>query len=291
MSDPKKPSAALTIGCELRFRPRGDGILLLHVEAMRAARQTVAEERLRILAGNAGPEVPFERHVTAAGNRLVRIVLSPRGPTEIAVIYNARAVAAPLRHDPATVAEIPLRDLPFECLPYLLPSRYCQSDKLGRFAAQRFGALAPGHARVTAICNWLYDHIDYVKGSSDTHTTVHDTLVSRAGVCRDFAHLGIALCRALGIPARFVSAYAADLQPPDFHAVFEAYLAGRWYLFDPTRQASLDRIARIGVGRDAADVSFSTIYGDVEPDKPVVSATFDGHPAPPTLKAVSLTDG
>ena len=125
--------------------------------------------------------------------------------------------------------------------------------------------MPPGHERVTAICNWIYDTIAYRPGSSDTGTSAYDTLAERAGVCRDFSHLGIAFCRALGIPARFVSGYAYGLEPPDFHAVFEAYLDGRWYLFDPTRQAALDAIVRIGVGRDAAEVSFATIFGAMNP--------------------------
>jgi transglutaminase-like putative cysteine protease len=115
------------------------------------------------------------------------------------------------------------------------------------------------------VCNWIHDWIDYRRGTSDAHTSACDTLVDRAGVCRDFAHLGIALCRASGIPARFISVYAYRLQPVDFHAVFEAWLGGRWYLFDPTRQAALDGLVRIGVGRDAAEVSFASINGSAEP--------------------------
>ncbi len=279
----------LSVGCELRFHPRGDGLLLLQIEASRLPCQTVREERLRVSAGNAGPQIAVESWVAADGNRMLRIAPPPRGfPSEVSVVYRAEVTPAALSHDPATVDEVPLADIPLAAQPYLLPSRYCQSDKLHRLAAQEFGDLATGHSRVTAICNWIYEHLDYVHGSSDAHTTVHDTLVSRVGVCRDFAHLGIALCRALGIPARFVSAYAAGLQPPDFHAIFEAYLAGRWYLFDPTRQATLDRVVRIGVGRDATDVSFATIYGEITPTKPTVTATPGGQTA--TLQAISLSD-
>jgi transglutaminase-like putative cysteine protease len=149
-------------------------------------------------------------------------------------------------------------------LPYLYPSRYCQSDNLSRFAWRQFGAIATGHERVTAVCNWIYEYVDYLAGSSDSGTSAHDTFTQRAGVCRDFAHLGISFCRALGIPARFVSAYGWKLTPQDFHAVFEAYLGGRWYLFDATRLCPIDGIVRIGVGRDAADTSFATFYGQIE---------------------------
>jgi transglutaminase-like putative cysteine protease len=133
-----------------------------------------------------------------------------------------------------------------------------------RFVAAEFGHLVPGYSRVTAICNWIYDNVLYLSGSSDSLTSACDTAIERVGVCRDFAHLGIAFCRALNIPARFVSGYAYGLNPPDFHAWFEAYLGGRWYLFDPTRLVPQSGLIRVGTGRDAADVSFATIFGPVQ---------------------------
>ena len=114
----------------------------------------------------------------------------------------------------------------------------------------------------------------YYSGSSDVITSATDTLLERHGVCRDFAHLGIALCRALGIPARYVSAYAWRLHPPDFHAVFEAWLdgpgGGAWYLFDPTRKSAVDGLVRIGVGRDAGEVAFCNMFGAVDGEAPLV---------------------
>ena len=107
--------------------------------------------------------------------------------------------------------ELPFAEVPAEALPYLYPSRYCPSDMLGRFAYKTFGDMAPGVTRVTAVCNWIYEHLDYVPGSSDSSTTALDVLTQAAGVCRDYAHLGITICRALGIPARYVSGYAVDL--------------------------------------------------------------------------------
>ena len=160
--------------------------------------------------------------------------------------------------------EVRPADLPLDILYYLYPSRYCQSDRLLRFVAAEFGDLVPGYSRVTAICNWIYDNVLYLSGSSDSLTSACDTAIERVGVCRDFAHLGIAFCRALNIPARFVSGYAYGLNPPDFHAWFEAYLGGRWYLFDPTRLVPQNGLIRVGTGRDAADVSFATIFGPVQ---------------------------
>lgn len=195
------------------------------------------------------------------GNRYLG-VFAPAGT--LTVRYAASVDLQLVQADADLIQEIPIQEVPLSCFEYLLPSRYCPSDKLENFVERHFGDLPPGHNRVTAICNWIYDHVDYQRGSSDAATTALDAFIRRAGVCRDFAHMGVAFCRALGIPARFVSCYAYGLVPADFHAVFEAYLGGHWWLFDPTRQAALDGIVRIGVGRDAADVSFATIYGQAE---------------------------
>ena len=124
---------------------------------------------------------------------------------------------------------------------------------------------------MTAICNWIHDNLEYLPGSSHGTTSAVDTIIDHAGVCRDFAHLGITMCRAMDIPARYVSSYAFRLDPPDFHATFEAFLGGRWYLFDATRKAALDGLIRIGVGRDAAEVSFSSFFGKAESDEMKVS--------------------
>ena len=140
-----------------------------------------------------------------------------------------------------------------------------ESDRLANFALREFAGFPRGHLRVSMICGWIYQNIEYRRGSSDAQTTAIEILVQRAGVCRDFSHLGIAFCRALGIPARFVTCYAFGLSPSDFHAVFEAYLGGRWWLFDGTRQAALDGLVRIGIGRDAAEVAFATPFGLINP--------------------------
>ena len=162
------------------------------------------------------------------------------------------------------IAETPPAQLPLDIVPYLYPSRYCQSDRLMKLAQDEFGNCQPGYARVQSVCDWIYHKVDYISGSSDAHTSAYDTATQRAGVCRDFAHLGIAFCRALSIPARFVSAYAWQLDPPDFHACFEAYLGDRWYLFDATRLAPTNGLVRIGTGKDAAEVAFATVFGAVQ---------------------------
>jgi transglutaminase-like putative cysteine protease len=158
-------------------------------------------------------------------------------------------------------------------LTYLNPSRYCESDLLARFAFEEFGQLYPGYSRVQAICNWVFEQLDYTPGSTTATTTAADVLLQRTRVCRGYAHLAIALCRGIGIPARYVAGYAVDLQPPDFHGFMEAFLEGNWYLFDPTRLTSILGLVRIGSGRDAADVSVATITGNVLLTQQAVWAT------------------
>jgi transglutaminase-like putative cysteine protease len=149
-------------------------------------------------------------------------------------------------------------DLPSKVLPFLLPSRFCHSDKFMRFAQREFASAGDGVARIMAILEWIHRNVDYVSGVSNAETTAERTFVDRAGVYRDFTHLVITLGRVLGIPARAVSAYALQLDPPDFHAIFEVYLENGWWLIDPTRLAPIEGIVRIGSGRDASDIAFLT---------------------------------
>lgn len=245
------------LGCQLDYTIVQPTTLILNVEPMRGAQQSVLSESFTIT-----PPLLSEPHrALESTNRYRRLILQP-GP--VSVRYEGDVELTPVSEHPQDVPEVPVAELPLDVLPYLYPSRYCESDKLGRFAWREFGDIASGHEKVTALCNWIYDYVDYQAGSSHSATSAHDTFTERAGVCRDFAHLGISFCRALGIPARFVSAYGWQLEPQDFHAVFEAYLGDRWYLFDPTRLCPIDGIVRIGIGRDAADTAFSTFYGQVQ---------------------------
>ena len=192
------------------------------------------------------------------GSRGVRIDAEP---CELTINYNATVELSPDIEQNRYLNEVEHNKLPTSVLSFLNPSRYCESDRLGRLAWKEFGQLQPGYLRVDAICNWVNDHLDYVADSTDTSSSACDVLIQRAGVCRDFAHVSIALCRALGIPARYVSGYAVGLEPPDFHGFFEAYLEDRWFLFDATRMAPVSGLVRIGIGRDAADASFANIVG------------------------------
>ena len=157
----------------------------------------------------------------------------------------------------------PVRSIPSEVIKFLMPSRYCHPEDFFEFVPNQFGRQSGG-CLIVAMSEWIKDHFTYGDGVSDASTTATDSFAKRAGVCRDYAHVLIAMSRAVGIPARFVSAYAPDVEPPDFHAVVEVYLEGRWHLVDPTGMARAPEIVRIGVGRDAADVSFMTSYGRME---------------------------
>ena len=176
---------------------------------------------------------------------------------------------------PEQLAEVPVAGLPGAVLPYIYPSRYCQSDRLHCLAVKEFGNLRQGYARVQAIRDWVLNRVTFRSNSSTGNTTAVDTLVEEVGVCRDFAHLMIALCRAVNIPARFAATidFGADpiLGPTDFHACVEVYLGDRWYLFDPSGVAIPMGFVRLGTGRDAADTAFSTIFGGVRGSAPVIS--------------------
>jgi transglutaminase-like putative cysteine protease len=143
------------------------------------------------------------------------------------------------------------------------PSRYCPSDHLIGFAVAEFRQGADVASRVANITEWIRQRISYVPGSSDVHDSAEDTLLTGMGTCRDFAHLGIALCRATGIPARFAAVYAPGLFPMDFHAVFEALQLGRWCVHDATGLAPRSSLVRIATGRDAADAAFSAVNSGV----------------------------
>lgn len=160
----------------------------------------------------------------------------------------------------AGLATDPMHCLPPDVVQYLWPSRYCDSDRFEAPVAREFGHLAGGD-KVLAIAKFVGGYLTYLPGVSGSTTTASDAYVQRQGVCRDFAHLLIAMVRAADIPARMVGAYALGVSPPDFHAVVEVWLDGAWHLIDPTGMAEPGGIVRIGVGRDATDVAFLTIFG------------------------------
>jgi transglutaminase-like putative cysteine protease len=244
----------IQLGSTLEYEVREPTIFLFKIAAATTPRQSINNEVMTFT-----PELNVEQcQIGEDGNRLHRVVVQP---CNLSIRYEATMDMCPEFEFARDVGETPVARIPPDVLTYLNPSRYCESDLLGRFAFEEFGKLDLGYLRVQAICDWVYDHLDYVPGSTTAATTATDVLLQRTGVCRDYAHLAISLCRGVGIPARYVSGYAVDLNPPDYHGFMEAYLDGQWYLFDPTRLASTLGLVRIGVGRDAADVAFSTLNG------------------------------
>lgn len=205
------------------------------------------------------PEVPLEKVTTSKGNRVVRVE-APAGAFDVRYTATIELLRPPL---PVEVkADNPGR-LHLSILTYMLPSRYCESDRFTQQAWELFGKIENRAEQVREICRWVDAHLEYAAGATDSRTSAWDVWQLRKGVCRDYTHLAIALCRALNIPARYVSGYAAGLEPMDFHACFEAYIGGHWYLFDPTDQLAADRIAVISRGRDAANAPLTTIFGRV----------------------------
>jgi transglutaminase-like putative cysteine protease len=248
------------LGCQLYYTIAQPSTLIWNVQIARVRGQNILQEELKL-----NPPIEVAEYISPLeGNRYIR---SNAIAGDLQLSYRATVELSQLEIAAQAAAEIPPANLPLETLQYLYPSRYSQSDLLVGLANSEFGNIEPGYARVSAICDWIYSKVKYLSGSTDSQTSACDTARERAGVCRDFAHLGIAFCRALNIPARFVSAYAYRLEPADFHACFEAYLGDRWYLFDATRLAPIDGIIRIGIGRDAADVSFGTLFGEVRMDR------------------------
>ena len=242
------------VDCTLAYQLNGPTDFLFLVHAVNGMDQQVVSESLVV-------SPPVQLHVfedPTVHHRFMRIH-AEAGAFELR--YRARVCRTPLAHD-LLAPEVAVAALPDEILHNLMPTRYCESDHLGHAALKMFGGLAPGYPRVQAICDWIFNNVDYQIGSSQATTTARDVFLQRTGVCRDFAHLAITFCRALNIPARLVVGYArfAD-PPPDFHAVFEAYIGGRWVMFDATRMSPVDELIRIATGRDAKDVAFATIFG------------------------------
>jgi len=242
----------LTIQVDLDYNFPEPADVLLAIEVARLPDQALIEDLLTV-----GASQPLR---TVAGEDGIGRRTWMRGEGLSHLSYRALVEV----DRPATAIESlpisPPPDLPAAVVPYLWPSRYCESDRFEAFVDKTFGAIEGG-AKLLAMAEWIKREMGYAAGSSDSTTTAVDAFVSRLGVCRDFAHLMASFARAAGVPARLVSAYAWGLKPPDFHAVVEVWLAGGWHLVDATCLAPTEGLARIGVGRDATDIAFMTIFG------------------------------
>jgi transglutaminase-like putative cysteine protease len=256
------------IHAELHYQVLQRTTVLLNLHALATANQTLSNESFQITPGVVWEELPIE---TSGENRYIR--LDTGDATQLDITYS---VTAETKHEMVSheaLHELSVSQVHRSALPFLFPSRYCQSDRLGKLAWKEFGGISHPYDQAVAITDWIFENIDYLSGSTDAGTSAFDTVTQRAGVCRDFAHLGIALCRALSIPARYFTGYVCDMQPPDFHACFEACIGNHWIIFDPTRLAPLNGLVRIATGRDAADASVATIFGKMQLIGMMVSCT------------------
>jgi transglutaminase-like putative cysteine protease len=247
------------VGCEFAYEASTATAAIAQVFVRPDGEHRIVAERRRL-----DPDGGFREYCDAFGNRCGRFVI-PEGPFTLR--YDA-LVEVSGEPDPvvAEAPQTPVGELPDEAMAFVLPSRYCQSDRLLQVAWDLFGWTEPGWARVQAICDWVHNNLTFMHGSVGLADAV-EVYLQRRGVCRDFAHLAVSFCRALNIPARYGFGYMGDIgvppmdAPMDFHAWFEVFLGGRWYTFDCRHNTP--RIGRIfvGRGRDAVDVAMLTTFG------------------------------
>lgn len=266
---PSQPAVRLRFSIDLSYEVLAAGSdFIFNVQAARTTSQLVLQEKLDV-----SQPVALNAYIDPSTSTRYLRLRANAGP--LRVHYDATVDIAHYRGLPDALPEVAIPDLPGHVLPYLFPSRYCQSDRLNTFAMSQFGSLWQGYSRVEAIRAWVQNHVAFTSNSSSGTTSACDTLLEKRGVCRDFAHLMIALCRAVNIPARFVSGidYGADpaLGPTDFHAYVEVYVGHRWYLFDPSGTAIPMGFVRFATGRDAASAAFATMFGGVSSSAPVIS--------------------
>jgi transglutaminase-like putative cysteine protease len=251
----------IRVGFEMtyEFVARTPMMLMLNVHPSRAT-DLIKPDQLRTT-----PMLPVTRYADAFGNICTRLV-APAGRMDVFTDALVADSGLPDAVEP-TARECEIAELPHDALVFLLASRYCETDRLMQDAWARFGKTPLGWPRVQAICDFVHSHVRFGYQHARATKTAAEVAVERGGVCRDFAHLAITLCRCMNIPARYCTGYLGDIgvppepEPMDFSAWFEAYLGGRWYSFDARHNTP--RIGRIVMarGRDAADVAISTTFG------------------------------
>ena len=246
----------LDVGCSMSLHALWATPAVLMLRPRSGEGQWVIAERYEL-----DPAVPVAEFTDAHGNLCQRIVVPP-GPMKVSI--QATVDTADEIDVDMTAPRAAIEHVPDWALQFLLPSRYCQSDLVFSNAVEITRGALPGYPQVEAIRSWIQREVRYEYGTSTHTTSAVDTLQTRAGVCRDFAHLGVALCRSLDIPARMVVGYLHGLEPMDQHAWFEAYVGDRWFTFDATQAEPRGSRVAIAYGRDAADVAFITQFGPLE---------------------------
>ncbi len=253
------------VSCDLDYQLHDPATFLFALKCIETAGQRILHESMI-----ADPEVDVEDFTIGSGmNRFSR--LKTLNPGNFKVSYRAEVS---ISHRIVPVSQL-RADSPADLTPgaisYLFPSRYCPADLFRSQANELFGHLSDHHEIASAISDWVFENVSYVSGSSGESSSAIETMEQRQGVCRDFSHLAITLCRAMNLPARYATCYAYQLEPPDFHACFEVFIGGWWYIFDPTRLAPLNGLVRIATGRDAADAAVCTIFGNPDLVSSIVS--------------------
>ncbi|MFT7109309.1 MAG: transglutaminase-like putative cysteine protease [Psychrobacter glaciei] len=244
----------LYASCALDFNIQVDTPFLLMLRPRSGRQQWVAREQYDI-----SPSVTAVEFTDPFGNLCQRLV-APVGPFSVHTSVNIECAE---RYDVAPGARfVEVQNLPEETLPFLLPSRYCESDRFTQLAQSIVAGRLPGYDQCTAIIDYIHQTLTYAPGSGQQIISACEVNEKTEAVCRDMAHLGIACCRSLSIPARMVVGYLEGLEPMDLHAWFEAYVGGRWYTFDPTIVGSQGGRVAIAYGRDAADVAIYTQFGE-----------------------------
>jgi transglutaminase-like putative cysteine protease len=243
----------LIVNCDLHFHFTEETTLILMLRPFRGIQQWINHEEFTI-----NPAILMLESTDSFGNSYQR-VLAPAGDF---FIHTSAEVMVTDNIDIAPGAYfVEIQHLPNEILPYLLPSRYCESDRFGDLAREITVDTLPGYDQVRKITDWVQGSIQYIPGSSEFPLSAVEVHHRGNGVCRDLAQLCIALCRSISIPARLVVGYLYNLQPMDLHAWFEAYVGNRWYTFDPTQNVLSGGRVIIAFGRDAADVSIFHQFG------------------------------
>ncbi|MCC9168934.1 transglutaminase-like domain-containing protein [Pontibacter harenae] len=245
------------VAVNIAYEAKSASTLILNVQPYKFDGQLVIEENFHVK-----PDLKMQELLSDTGEKRFQVVeVAEAG--NISIGYKA-TVENEIKAIPAEyLVDVPIHKMPVAALSYLNPSRYCQSDRLYKFASNKFGNRESAFHKVIAICDWINENVEYSGGHTDAQTSAYDTITEQIGVCRDFAHLGVAFCRALTIPARYLTCYAYQLQPPDFHACFEAYLGGYWIIFDATKLAPINGLVKIATGPDAADTAFASIFGNL----------------------------
>lgn len=240
------------ISVKLHYEVKQSCELLLQIEAAPTSDQKIVSQNISFDANPSFNRIAAEEEIGE------RIWLTANESFECD--YNAKVRVERQLSDLASLQKSNLNSLPADVVKYLMASRYCFLDPFQDFIEEQFAGLTGG-AFVQAASDWIKANFTYANDASDVYTTAYDSFLAQKGVCRDYAHVLIALARGVAIPARIVSAYGPDVDPQDFHAVVEVYLEGQWHLIDPTGIARANEIIRIGVGRDATDIAFITSYG------------------------------